>query len=36
MTNKVSRRALGAGVLATSLIGKAAPSFAQGALLLGG
>ena len=29
MANKVSRRAFGAGVLATGLIGKAAPSFAQ-------
>ena len=30
MTNKVSRRAFGAGVLATGLIGKAAPSLGAG------
>ena len=36
MTNKVSRRAFGAGVLATGLIGQAAPSFAQGEPKRGG
>ena len=36
MTNKVSRRAFGAGVLATGLIGKAAPSLAQGEPKRGG
>jgi hypothetical protein len=36
MTNKVSRRAFGAGVLATGLIGKAASSFAQGEPKRGG
>jgi len=36
MTNKVSRRAFSAGVLATGLIGKAAPSFAQGEPKRGG
>jgi len=36
MTNKVSRRAFGAGVLATGLIGTAAPSFAQGEPKRGG
>jgi peptide/nickel transport system substrate-binding protein len=36
MTNKVSRRAFGAGVLASGLIGQAAPSFAQGEPKRGG
>ena len=36
MTNKVSRRAFGAGVLATGLIGTAAPSLAQGEPKRGG
>src|SRR5260370_41328739 len=36
MTNKVSRRAFGAGALAASLIGKAAPSLAQGEPKRGG
>ena len=36
MTNKVSRRVFGAGALATGLIAKAAPSFAQGEPKRGG
>src|SRR5882757_6181079 len=36
MTNRISRRAFGAGVLASGLIGKAAPSFAQGEPKRGG